>query len=337
MIRAVAALLAALALAPAAAAAPRAVVAHGRIELDGRPFFPILQWLQCPSVMDESVRLGVDVFLGNGCRNSDADELAATASRHVWSVLEAPASATGPSLLGWHFQDEPDGNGTPPAAIARRYARVRGRGVSFLTVTADFASWSKRRSPALYRAYARATDVIGTDVYPVTGWCRPDWLPRVGETQRELVRLAGGRPTFQWIEAESTSTRWCTGRGVTAPELRAEVWDAIANGAKAIGYFTHSWRPDYSQFRVSPPVQAEMRRTDTQIRAFAPAILGTPLPLRVDWRGGRVDAIARRAGGRTYVFAVNVARTPATATLAFAGRTLRIALPPLGVRVGPVG
>lgn len=325
-------LAAALALAPAAAASPRAVVRDGRILLDGKPFFPVMQWLQCPSVMDESVRLGVDVFLGKGCGNSDADELAQTAGRGVFSVLQAPSTATGPSLLGWHFEDEPDGHGIPPAAVAREYARVRGRGVSFLTVTADFASWSKRRDPALYRAYARATDVIGTDVYPVTGWCRPDWLPRVGETQRELVRLAGGRPTFQWIEAESTSTQWCTGRGVTPAELRAEVWDAIAGGARAIGYFTHSWRPDYSQFRVAPAVQAEMRRTDAQIRAWTPAILGAPVPLRV---AGPVDAIARRAGGRLWLFAVNPGRVRVTATLRFAGRTLRVALPPLGVRLGP--
>jgi hypothetical protein len=169
-------------------------------------------------------------------------------------------------------------------------------------------------STAPYRAYAKATDLIGTDVYPVYGWCRPDRLSWVADAQRELVKIAAGRPTYQWIEAASTSSQWCKGRGVLPEELRAEVWMAIANGAKAIGYFTHSWTPSYSQFRVAPDVQAEMKRTDGEIAALTPAILAPAVPLQVHVPDARVDAIARRYAGKTYVFAVNVARTGAAAT-----------------------
>ena len=58
--------------------------------------------------------------------------------------------------------------------------------------------------------------------------------------------------------------------------------------------FTHSWTPNYSQFRVGGDVQQEIKRTDTQIKALTPWILGAPVPVRVE-SSGRVDAIAGRA------------------------------------------
>lgn len=313
---------------------PRAVVHDGRILLDGKPFFPILQWLQCPHKMNESVRLGITVFLSGECSGSDRAVLAATSRRGVFSVLRVPpVPHVGSSLIGWYFQDEPDGHGIPPSTIAKEYAQVRGHGLAFLNL--NLVAWHPQLSTRVYKQYARSTDLLGAGAYPVTGWCRPDWLARVGETQRALVALADGRPTYQWIEASATSLQYCAGRGVTPDELRAEVWDAIVNGAKAIGYFTHSWTPNYDQFRVSPDVQAEIERTNTQIGMYTKAILGTPVPLRITRQGGRIEAMARRAGGTLYLFAVNVDRTPAAAVLTLDGKKLRLSLPPLGVSIGP--
>jgi hypothetical protein len=89
----------------------------------------------------------------------------------------------------------------------------------------------------------------------------------------------------------------------------------LVNGATAFGYFTHSWTPTYSQFRVSSSVQNEMKRTDRQVATLTPAILGTPLALRA--RG--VQAIARAYNGARYVFAVNVTRSPVRAEFRVAG------------------
>ena len=350
---------------PATAAAHTAAIRGGHVVVDGKPFFPIMQWLQCPWLFPQNAALGVNVFLGKGCGGtSDADELAAAESAHAFSVLPATGVASGSSLLGWHFADEPDMNGIRPAVIAAQYRENRRRNptlLNFLTVTEGFAatqrppSWM-HGSRAPYEAYARATDLIGTDVYPIYGWCRPDWIARVADVQRQLVRIAHGRPTFQWIEAASTSSQFCSGRGVKPTELRAEVWMAVTNGATAIGYFTHSWTGGYSQFRVAPDVQAEIRRTNAQLTRLTPAILGTPVALRTTVSGGRVDAIARRTGGKLYVFAVNVGRTTATAsfaprglgsrrvmvvdesrTLATASGTFKDAFGPLGVHLYVAG
>jgi hypothetical protein len=312
------------------------VGARGAILLNGSPFLPVLQWLQCPALFPQSVALGVNVFLGRGCDNeTNAGEVDALRAAGAYSVLPFDrAVASAPALFGWRFEDEPDQKGIRPAELARQYRANRAadpRRLNFLTVTTGFYSRMRSGSLGDYVGYARATDAIGFDLYPVTGWCRPDWVPRVYEAQRELAALAAGRPTYQWIEAIATASKFCAGRGVSAPELRAEVWLALAGGAKAVGYFTHSWKPTYSQFRVAADVQAEMRRTDAQVAALAPALLAAPLPVHVD--GAGVVAFARRFHGATYVVAVNSSRERVAARVAAGGKSYAWTLPPLGVRI----
>jgi hypothetical protein len=309
------------------------VGAGGKILLNGSPFFPLMQWLQCPSLFQQDVSLGINVFLGRGCdSNTDREEVDDLARLGAYSVLPFDAAVKGrPGLFGWHFGDEPDGNGVRPAQVAAEYRHNRAadpRHVNFLTLTSGF--YSQKDPPgwmngdrSYYRSYARATDAAGFDIYPVTGWCRPDWLPQVGGAQRELQRYAGGKATYQWIEAIATSSRFCHGRGVSAPELRAEVWLAIANGATAIGYFTHSWIPSYSQFRVSTAVQRQMRATNRQIKALAPALLGSPAGKTCP---AQLSCKATTFHGARYLLAVNPTRSAVRAKLALRGakRSLRI-------------
>ena len=346
---------------PAAPATTSTVGARGAILLDGSPFIPIMQWLQCPWYFKSEVALGFNVFLGRGCSDSaDAGEVAALGALGAYSVLPYDrAVASSPALFGWRFGDEPDldSNAVPPATIQHEYRSNRdadSRHLNFLTVTSGFYS---RQSPprwangdrSIYAGYARGTDAIGFDLYPVTGWCRPDWLPEVYDAQRELVRYAAGRPTYQWIEATTTSSQWCTGRGVTPAEVRSEVWQALIAGAKAVGYFTHSWKPTYSQFRVAPAVQAAMRRCNREIEALAPALLARPLRV-VASPAGRVIALGRRYHGATYVVLANLERQSAAATLQLsdsrtlygfdsdalvrvAGGKAQLTLPPLAVEI----
>jgi hypothetical protein len=306
---------------PAAAAVTTRVGAHGAILLNGSPFLPVMQWLQCPALFAPNVALGVNVFLGRGCDGeSAAEEVADLRAAGAYSVLPYDASvASAPSLFGWRHDDEPDQKRTPPEKLAHP---PDARHVTFLTLTSRFVDGD----PALYRRYVARADVVGFDLYPVTGYCRPDWLPRVYDLQKRLVDLAGRKPTYQWIEAISTASQFCTGRGVAAAELRAEAWLSILGGAKAVGYFTHSWKPTYSQFRVAPDVQAAMRRTNGELAAYAPAILAAPVEVSAN-----VPAIARRFHGATYVFAVNEKRDQVSAEVRVGARTRTRTLPPLGI------
>jgi hypothetical protein len=243
-----------------------------------------------------------------------------------------------PALLGGNHSDEPDGHGTSPSDVKAQFNSIRSADPShlaFLTVTGDFFSQMSPPSwmngdRSYYRQYADATNVYGFDIYPIYGRCRPDRIWWVPDAMKEFTTTyAGSDPAYAWIEAVSTSSQWCTGRGVYDYEVRAEVWMAIANGAKAIGYFTHSRTPDYSQFRVSPEVQAEMKRTDRQITDLSPAILGPAASVtdRELTSGGRIDSIARTINGATYVFAVNVSQSTVNARFEgtpVAGKTVNV-------------
>jgi hypothetical protein len=321
--------------------------------LDGRPFIPVMQWLQCPSLFDRERSLGIDVFMGRGCSNSDADEVAKTLGRAAFSILPFDAGiGASPSLLAWRADDEPDQNKVPVSSVAAATARGHNaspRRLTFVTLTDGFFGPTHSNVPTA--AYARAADVVGFDVYPVYGYCRPDLIAWQADATRALLGLVRpGEPVYSWIEAASTSSQWCHGRGVQPQEVRAETWMTLVNGATAIGYFTHSWTPSYSQFRVAGLVQAELRRTNAQITALTPAILGTPGHVAVDVQSGRVDAMARRYGGAQYVFAVNVSRQPVRAsfdvgasgtwrvldehrTVTASGGSFRDTFAPLGVHI----
>jgi hypothetical protein len=297
--------------------------------LDGHPFFPIMQWVQCPSLIPAEVALGIDVFMGNGCTGSDSSYLATARQNNALAVLPYDGAVkSDPALIGWNGPDEPDGRSITPGQIASQFGSNRAHDpdhVNLLTLTANFFSRLKK-GPAVrdtYRRYAAAADFPGFDLYPIYGYCRPDWISWEADATREWNAIySPSKAGYSWIEAASTSSQWCKGRGVEPQELRAEVWMTIANGSKGFGYFTHSWSPTYSQFRVSNAVQAEMQRTDRVVTNFTQPLLAAParVSAHATTPGGRVDFVARSWHGATYVFAVNVGRTPVSA--AFSGGAL---------------
>ena len=91
------------------------------------------------------------------------------------------------------------------------------------------------------------------------------------------------------------------------------MWLAIAGGARGIGYFTHTWSPEHRSFDVSPALRAEMSKTNAQLEAVSGGLVGDATPSAAD--SPAIKLIARRAGGRVYVFAVNSLREPVRAQL----------------------
>src|SRR5262249_55857632 len=74
----------------------------------------------------------------------------------------------------------------------------------------------------IYAGLIARTDVVGFDLYPLQGWCRRDRLVDVYTAQRELTALAGGRPTFQWIEAAGMNCPTDPSVAITPDTVRAE-------------------------------------------------------------------------------------------------------------------
>jgi hypothetical protein len=96
-------------------------------------------------------------------------------------------------------------------------------------------------------------------------------------------------------------------------ELRAEVFLAVAGGARGIGYFTHTWKPEHSAFDLGGAIQDELKRTNWTLKALTPGLTGATRLSGAD--SPAIELVARRAGNHTYVFAVNSLRQHVRAQL----------------------
>lgn len=230
---------------------------------------------------------------------------------------------------------------SPPRTVPRatpdetleKYRAIKAADPSrpvFMTLTGNFHPFFKRIPEELRRAYpdyAKAADVVGYDIYPIYGWNKPEWIHLVDEATDLLVKMADGRPVYAWIET-SKGSQW-TGeldrqKEVTPTHIRAEVWMAICRGATAIGYFTHIWKPAYSQFGVPKANREAIRQINEQIARLTPAILGKvpKRAVKIEAEGGvKLDVLAKESGSDLYLFAVNYDETlkEAKATIAVEG------------------
>jgi hypothetical protein len=296
--------------APPSSAAVTATTRGRAIVVANRPFFPIMQWSQCPNDFGSSLLLGIDVFMGS-CEDVPPDVAAALLGRHGYVVppIEVRGWLRGARVLGWHQPDEPENLGLPANALA---APRRARGLTFLTLTSEFMQ--RARGPSAYGAYVARADVVGFDLYPIAAHCKTHIsLADVYLGQRDLLALAPGKPTYQWIETGPLDGRCTSREPVTPEEVRTEVWLAIAGGATGIGYFTHTWtRGMWFRFDVSFLMSAVIEQTNREIRALAPALLSTQLEASAT---EPVYAGARAYGDTVFVIAVNASAAPVAAEI----------------------
>lgn len=289
----------------------RIVSTLGRaILVDGRPFFPVMAWAPCAEDIDDLSALGIDVVMGNSC--GDGDTLAGATSGRMYSVLEYSSGGGEelPGLIGYYQPDEADGHGILPAALPARDAAARAGKLVFQTLSAHFADEqdpvSAEIGKEIYPGYVEKADVLGFVLYPLAHYCGHPHigLASVYREQRDLVRLARGKPTYQWIELNELE-HLCGPDPVSAAEVRAEVWLAIAGGATGIGYFAHGWPGGlWRRIHVSSEIRAEVRRTNEAIRRFAHILLAPQVEARMI-PNSPVQVGARRMRSKTWLVAVN--------------------------------
>jgi len=281
---------------------------NGAILLNGQPSFPKLVWAQCPDAVAGSIAVGIDTFMGNACGSGAQLASWLNGTAFVVANAEEPA-ASRVGAIGTHLPDEWDTHlpNTFSVADAFRLMPVSpGSGPRFLTLTNHFYSHAAPlpQGRGMYPALVASADVLGFDLYPLQNWCRFDSFGDVFDSQLDLVALARGKPTYQWIEVRRMD---CNGGELdpTPDTVRAEAWLSIAGGAHAIGYFPNNW---------SPAVGAEIARTNHDISTLAPVLVQPPIAASVSL-GSPVRAGARDHNGAVYVIAVNASRSPATATI----------------------
>jgi hypothetical protein len=304
---------------PALSGPVEMTTADGAILLNGQPSFPRMVWGQCPDAVAGNLAVGIDLFMGNNCGTGATLASWLSGRAFVLGNAQAPAAAREGSV-GVHLPDEWDTflpNDLTLSDVQRMAPPTPGSGPRFLTLTNHFYSGAAPlpQGRGMYPALAAASDVLGFDLYPLQNWCRYDSFGDVFDSQVDLVALARGKPTYQWIEARRMD---CRGAQLdpTPDTVRAETWLAIAGGAHAIGYFPNDWAPE---------IGAEIARSSREIQSLVPALVEPATAASISL-GSSVRVGAREHNGAVYVIAVNASRTPASATItvpALGNRSLR--------------
>ncbi len=293
------------------------------IIVNGKPFFPIMSWAQSASRYQLLSQLGFNTHT-----SGDADPEAAKGAG-CYAVRHFDPALVGQShLLAWIHRDEPDmpqGRGAEakprrsPDEVVGQYRRIkevdRTRPV-LITFTASFMEEDGKFQPEVrkkvYPEFVRGCDVAGFDIYPIYGHGYPGLLDWVAKGVTQLRAIAGeGRALYAWIETHKGS-RWMTYEkqpDVLPIHTRAEVWMAVIRGVTAIGYFTHAWRPRFTEFAPTPAMQAELKRLNNQIVRLAGAILAAPARENVEMAlaGGLACHLkATRHDGALWIFSQNI-------------------------------
>jgi hypothetical protein len=272
---------------------------NAEIRVNGQPFLPIMLWAQSESGIVNGLAISANTFVGNAGRLSSRAFLDALAQAGLYGVVDfEPQAIDHTHLLGWLHRDEPDLPGSELVAgqkvprmsvdeVAAAYHTIKQADTArpvFLTFTAHFMHemsqyYTPEQKERIYPPMVQCTDVVGFDMYPIYGWNKPEWLYRVADGVSELRTVAGaGKPVYAWIETNKGSTAISAANQlpVTPEDTRAEVWMALIRGATAIGYFTHSWTPTYTQFAPDAAMMAALKQLNAQITRLAPALLADP-------------------------------------------------------------
>jgi hypothetical protein len=265
-------------------------------------------WRQCPTYYPESWNAGINVFLGVSCEGPDA-QFSKLAGRGASTTDAGTPGISGPSHFGWHLPDEAD---VAIGGIEKLpNPKADGR-VTFLTVTDKFAPNTAPgpHGTDIYPGLFEAADVIGFDTYPIEVRCDLGQIDNVYWMQRELIRQAKGKPTFQWIEA-GPMEHCRANEDPNATTVRAETWLSIAGGARGVGYFPDYWVGE---------IRNEIRRLNREIVALGPALLA-PVVSATFSPERPVRVGVRKYNGATYVIAVNTSTLPTTASFTVPGLT----------------
>jgi hypothetical protein len=291
------------------------------IYVDDRPFFPTAVWGQCSDMFNSNVEDGINLFMGDGCQ--DDTGLPNRLAGRAYSIVDSEhANATGRGVIGWYFLDEWDAflpSDVKRADLEQDIPAARPGRISFLTVTNHFYSRAEPlpQGKGMYPVLFTIPDVLGFDLYPLQVWCRPAFGD-VFDSQHELRELAGGKPTFQWIEVARMEQpcRKHSELDPTPATVRAETWLSIGGGANGVGYFPNHW---------SDPIGAEITQTNREIKALSQALLAPAVNATSD--NGTVRVSARSLNGALYVIAVNTSQMTVQAKInvdGIAGRSATV-------------
>ena len=226
-----------------------------------------------------------------------------------------------PRLLAIAQPDEPDINGVPGATLLQNYTQYH-TGAPSKPVLLDFSGgtiYTKYpTNQATYIADSPAGDWISNDIYPVSGWNRPDWIdllqtPMIlgaapGGIDDNLRSFNPGKPEYNYIESSNQCLIYCW-RAPTPDEMRGEIWDSVVHGARGIWYFPQ--QVDYGfQFDATPPnLVSEMTRQNARLSQYGPMLVAHGGPLNL---AKPLEGAWRHWNGHYYYIVLDYSHSPTT-------------------------
>jgi hypothetical protein len=331
---------------------PPAAASTARPGVLSRPdFFPLAVWLQNPANAARYKGAGINLYVGLW-RGPTEQQLAALKEQGMYVICSQNAAGLAhkddATIIGWMHGDEPDnaqrirgqkGYGPPilPAKIVEDYQRRKELDPSrpVLLNLGQGVAWDqyigrgvRRNHPEDYAEYVQGCDIASFDIYPA---CHdhPDvagklWFVADGVTR--LRKWAGDeRAVWNCIECTHISN---PNAKATPEQVKAEVWMSIVRGSRGIIYFCHQFKPTSIEAGLLADAEmlAAVTATNKQIQELA-AVLNSPTisgELQIESANAEVpvEAIVKRHGGSTYVFAVSMRGQATTARFRLSDRRL---------------
>jgi hypothetical protein len=316
----------------AAAALACAPVAHA---YDPPPsdFFPIGVFLQPTWTFDTWQSRGVNTVVDFDPNVQSLESWNAAAVSRGLYMIRAPRTDLSQDvnehyLLAWSHHDEPDLNGASPSSLAAAYAAMKAadpnRPVYVNFSGGNVLNQNDAYPDSLYKTFSQSADWVAQDIYPVTGWGRPDWINyaqapgdfrwNAGLANDKLRAITGGKKQFAYIETSNQQLSWVPNdAGPTAAQVRGETWDAIIHGAKGIVYFPQQIGNGFSFDATPADVAAEITKTDALITSLG-AVLNsgsdaTDNTVKLTSKGSVVadlEGTWRLYGGHEFLFVLNM-------------------------------
>ena len=263
-------------------------------------------------------------------------DAAATAAglKVIREATDNPATDNNPNLVAWMLPhaDEPEDNPSiNPLDLQAQYASLKAiKPTKPILMNFDGShmmnnfggvTWATPFSQATYAPYMAAADWVAQDVYPVTGWLHYNALGAPGYATTTLKSYSGNKPSFAYIETSNqrlfnTQYPEFRERGVTPPEFRAEVWDAIIHGSRGIFYFPQMLTA--FQYDGTPiDVAMEMTKSNAMITGLARALNSDNIPdvSTVNFSAGSMEYSVKSVNGVTYVIALNMSPASISTTM----------------------
>lgn len=318
--------------------------------LDDPRVFPIAVWLQSPARAPQYKAIGINLYVGLW-RGPTAEQLAEL-KKHGMRVI-CSQNAAGPkhrddsTIVAWMHGDEPDnaqsrgkgkGYGPPilPSKIVADYERIKKADPSrpVLLNLGQGIAWdqyigrgTRRNHPEDYPEYVKGCDIASFDIYPAVHEHR-DVAGKLWFVADGVARLRkwtdGKKPVWNCIECTHISN---PNAKATPKQVKAEVWMSLVRGSRGIIYFVHQFQPKFIEagLLADPEMTAAVGAINKQIHELAPVLNSPAIADGVTASSSAekvpVEAMLKRHGGKTYVFAVGMRDGETTAAFRIAGMT----------------